>query len=158
MVEEPFVSYEYHFWANYGRILKIINFWLIFGQFPLIKPPNQYPMLQSVNFWDNTLIFGMEHLDSHLRSFWKWGRRILTARTTSPPDHVDYVFSLPKFFLAQFFTHLTEHISLLTTLRCWNCYEPVCGVVTLGLVPLLPHCLCLTFDNFFTFCSLGPIC
>ena len=45
----------------------------------------------------NLFVESMEHLDSHLRSFWKWGRGILTARTTSPPDHVDYVFSFSRF-------------------------------------------------------------
>ena len=38
---------------------KIAYFRLIFGRFSLIKPQHQNPMLQSVNFRDKTLIFGI---------------------------------------------------------------------------------------------------
>ena len=59
MVDETLVSYEIHFRASFGQILKIAYFRLNFGRFSLIKPRNQKPMVQSVNFWDKNLIFGL---------------------------------------------------------------------------------------------------
>ena len=59
MVDGTLVSDEYHFRLNFGQILKIINFWLFFGRFPLIKPQNKNPMVHSVNFSDKNLIFGI---------------------------------------------------------------------------------------------------
>ena len=31
--------------------------------------------------------------------------------------------------------------------KCWYEWRPVSCVVALGLIPLLPHCLCLTYKN-----------
>ena len=59
MVDETLVSYEIHFRASFGQILKIAYFRLNFGRFSLIKPQNQNPMVHSVNFWDKNLIFGI---------------------------------------------------------------------------------------------------
>ena len=51
MVDKTLGSYEYHFRANFGQILKIVNSWLIVGWFPCIKSQNQNPMLHLINFW-----------------------------------------------------------------------------------------------------------
>ena len=49
----------FHMNITFGQILKIAYFRLNFGRFSLIKPQNQNPMVQSVNFWDKNLIFGL---------------------------------------------------------------------------------------------------
>ena len=59
LVDKTLVSYEYHYGVSFGQILKIAYFRLIFGQFPLMKSQNQNPMVHSVNFWDENLIFGI---------------------------------------------------------------------------------------------------
>ena len=59
MVDETLVSYEYHYWVSFGQILKIAYFRLIFGPFPLIKPPNQKPMVLMVSMCPKTLKIGI---------------------------------------------------------------------------------------------------
>ena len=53
------VLYEYHFQVNFGQILKIVNCWLNFCRFPLIKPQNQKPVVLMVSMCPKNLKIGI---------------------------------------------------------------------------------------------------
>ena len=104
MVDGTLVSDEYHFRLNFGQILKIINFWLFFGRFPLIKPQNKNPMVHSVNFSDKNLIFGIwfPYIKRQLnligwvtQNDFFFLRNYLFSTTAISFSYLRYIFTLP---------------------------------------------------------------